>query len=101
MSLFPLDLDRYKAWTIQQLYYLLFPYIKEDFMGRQDCQAVHTEGNLIPVVGGATGTITQAIRGGSDTFLSMKEGTYRAYVEEGGTTLRNAQEQGNFTGRAR
>jgi hypothetical protein len=98
MSLFPLDLDRYRDWTIKQLYYLLFPYIKEDFMGRKDCQAVHTEGNMQAIVAGATGTVTHIVRGGSDNFISVKEAEYRAYVEQGNVELEVAQQTGQFTG---
>jgi hypothetical protein len=98
MSLFPLDLDKYKEWTIKQLYYLLFPYIKEDFMGRKDCELVHAEGNMQAIVSGATGTVTHTIRGGSDTLISIKGAEYRAKVEEGRIELSSAQETGQFTG---
>ncbi len=100
MSLIPLDLSRYKAWTIQQLYYLLFPYIKEDFMGRIDCEAVHAEGNMQAIVSGATGTVTHVIRGGSDTLIAAKEGEYRLASEAGEVTRTTAQQLGTFTGTA-
>jgi hypothetical protein len=96
VSLFPLDLGRYKDWTIQQLYYLLFPYIKEDFMGRLDCQAVHTEGNMLA---GET-PVTHIISGGSDSLLASKEAEYSAAAEAGVVTLTTAQTTGEFTGTA-
>ena len=101
MSLLPLDLDRYKEWTIQQLYYLLFPYIKEDFMGRPDCDAVHTTGNMTVTTSDGVLNVTHIIQGGSDTFLSAKESEYRAYAEEGRSALSSAQETGEFSGRTR
>jgi hypothetical protein len=101
MSLIPINLSRYRDWTIQQLYYLLFPYIKEDFMGRKDCQIVHAEGNMQAVVSGETGIVTHAVRGGSDTVLAAKEAEYRVLSEEGGLTIEAAQETGQFTGVAR
>jgi len=98
MSIVPLDLDRYKEWTMDQMYYELFPRMKEDFMGKLDCQAIHAEGNMLPVVSGATGSITHIIRGGSDNLTSAKEAQYRAYVEQGSSTLSTAQDTGETTG---
>lgn len=98
MSLFPLDLTRYKEWTIEQLYYSLFPYIKEDFMGRQDCSAVHTEGNMTVTTASGPANVIHIVRGGSDSFLQAKEAEYRAYVEEGKLRVRAAQETGVFVG---
>lgn len=98
MSFLELNLSKYKDWTIQQLYYLLFPLMKKDFMGRSDCELVHAEGNMIAVVSGASGTVTHIIRGGSDTILSVKEATYKALSEEGALTITTAQETGEFTG---
>lgn len=96
MSLTPLNLERYKAWTMEQLYYALFPFIKEDFMGRQDCTAVHTEGNMMVTTATGPTTVTHIIRGGSDTFLQAKEAEYRAYVLEGTLKVRTAQQTGVF-----
>jgi hypothetical protein len=98
MSLFPLNLDRYKEWSIKQLYYHLFPFIKEDFMGRQDCALVHTDGNMQAVVAGSTGTVTHITRGGSDNLLAVKETEYRTYVEQGTVVIQTAQELGEFVG---
>jgi hypothetical protein len=99
MSLFPVDLDKYKEWTIRQLYYLLFPYIKEDFMGKKDCEAIHAEGNMQAVVSGATGIVEHVIGGGSDILISLKESEYRRKAEEGEAAIETAQETGRFTGR--
>jgi len=98
MSIVPLNLDRYKEWTMDQMYYELFPRIKEDFMGKGDCRNIHATGNMTPVVAGSTGTITQVIQGGSDIELSVKEAQYRAYVEQGTAALSSAQETGRTTG---
>jgi hypothetical protein len=95
MTFFNLNLDRYRAWTIQQLYYLLYPYIKDDFMGRQDCQAVHTLGNMI--AGDAT-VAHVTFSGGDDTLANIKEREYELLAEEGGVTLSTAQETGETTG---
>ncbi len=99
MSLFPLDIDRYKEWTIQQLYYMLFPFMKDDFMGKSDCQLVHQEPNMTVVVAGAPATVTHIIRGGSDTLMAIKEAEYRALLAEGRIVTRTARESGRFTGR--
>ena len=101
MSLFPLDIDQFKAWSVQQMYYLLYPYIKEDFMGRDDCQLVHQEPNMTVLVGTVTIPVTHVIRGGSDTLATIKELEYRALAEEGRITTGVAERTGEFTGRAR
>jgi len=101
MSLTSLDIARFKEWTIQQLYYLLYPYIKEDFMGRSDCRLVHTEGNMTVIISGVTGNVNHVIRGGSDNLASAKEAEYRVYVEEGQVVIDTAESTGEFTGRAR
>jgi len=102
MSLFPVDLERYKTWTIRQLYYFLFPYIKKDFMGKKDCSSIHTEGNMQVTTSPSGGTfpvIHVAVRGGSDNILSAKEAEYRTRAEEGEVTISAAQETGQFAGR--
>jgi len=101
MSLFPLNVTQFKDWSIQQLYYLLYPYIKEDFMGRQDCQAVHQEPNMTVVVGGATIPVTHVLRGGSDALAAAKVGEYRLLTEEGRIVTEAAELTGQFTGIAR
>ena len=100
MSLVPLDLDRFKEWSILQVYYLLFPLMKEDFMGRGDCENVHATGNISVTVSGEPGIVTHIIEGGSDILLAAKEAEYRTLAENGQTTLQTAQETGEFTGRA-
>lgn len=94
MPLFSLDLDRYKAWTIQQLYYLLYPYIKEDFMDRSTCKGVHSEGNMMA---GDSIVTHITFRGGDDTLSSSKTEQYRLLAEEGELTLSTSQETGETT----
>lgn len=101
MSLVPLDLARYRDWTIQQLYYMLFPYIKEDFMGRSDCENVHRTGNMTVTTSDGVINVTHIIQGGSDTMLTAKQAEYEAYVAEGRVTVETAQQTGTFTGVAR
>lgn len=101
MSLFPLDLDKFKDWSIQQLYYHLFPYIKDDFMGKKDCKSVHADGNMTVMVAGVSTPVTHILRGGSSIFAAIKEIQYQLLVQEGRITVSTAQETGNFTGRAR
>lgn len=88
-----LDLEEYREWTLEMLYRMLYPYIKEDFMGRRDCQAVHTDGNMLA---GDSTVMHITTRGGSDSFASMKEEEYRADLEEGRVRLQQAQETGEF-----
>jgi len=101
MSLFPLDLDQFKDWTIQQLYYLLYPHIMEDFMGKPDCKLIHQEPNMTVLVSGVTIPVTHILRGGSDNLAEAKKAQYRLLVEEGRVTINTAEETGRFTGRAR
>ena len=100
MSLFELDVQKFKDWSIQQLYYLLYPYIKEDFMGIQDCEAVHTTGNMTVIVGNSTYNVEHIISGGSQIFAAIKEIEYQSLAEEGRITLQTAEETGEFTGEA-
>jgi hypothetical protein len=88
-----LDLDEYQEWTLEMLYRMLFPYIREDFMGKRDCQAIHQDGNMLA---GESTVIHLTTRGGSDSFISAKAEEYRADVEEGRVRLRQAQETGEF-----
>jgi len=95
--LIPLDLKRYGRWSVERLYKLLFPYLKRDFMGREDCRMVHVEGNInAPPTGGPV-TYTAA-RGGQGTLLEIKAAQYRAEVEAGTIALEIDQETGEFSG---
>jgi hypothetical protein len=100
MSLFPLDIQQFKDWSIQQLYYLLFPYIKEDFMGKGDCDIVHKTGNMTVMIDEEVYTVDHIISGGSDTLASIKEIQYKISAQEGRVTLETAEETGEFTGEA-
>jgi len=91
----PLDLDRYKEWTIEMLYKMLYPYIKDDFMGLGDCGLVHTEGNMLA---GETPVTHITTRGGSSAKANAKGVQYRIDVQEGRTTLTRAKETGDFNG---
>ena len=65
MSLFPMDMERFKPWAVRQLYLLMYPHMKQDFMGLKDCQAVHQEPNMTVVVAGVPANVNHVIRGGS------------------------------------
>jgi hypothetical protein len=95
-TVFELDLDQYKEWTAEQLYYLIFPHIKKDFMGIKDCKMVHADGNLMAGESTVSHITTQ---GGSNTFTSIKEQIYNARLEAGEVTLETAKETGRFMGR--
>jgi hypothetical protein len=98
MSLFPLNLNKYKKWSVEQLYYLLYPYIMEDFMGKPDCKTVHAEGNMQAIVSGATGTVSHILRGGTDIQAKIKKAEYLIKSQEGRIVIEGAQITGQFLG---
>jgi hypothetical protein len=75
----------------------MYPLIVKDFMGRDDCRAVHTEGNMNAPTSG--GPVTHAaMRGGQDTFAKIKEAIYRLRAEAGDVQVEVTRETGEFTG---
>lgn len=98
MSIVPLNLDTYKEYDVEQLYYHLYPYLAEDFMDRTGCERIHGSGNMLA---GESSVTHVTFEGGVSTFADLKKRKYELYVQEGGRTLETAQEQGEFTGRAR
>ncbi len=97
-SIIPLDIQQYKDWTIQQLYYELHPYLKEDFRGLKDCQNIHSAANM--TTGDAVVshiTFQPAMTTQADT----KDAEYRQYAAAGTNTIEIAQQTGTFAGRAR
>ena len=96
MSLFPLDVDRYKRWTIRQLYALLKPYILEDCVCRRDFDVIFVPGNLIapPDGGPVTYIVPSTTRIGADILIAAA----RVEAEEGRATLVGAQGTGEFLG---
>ena len=94
-TIFELDIDRYKDWTFQQLYYGLYPYIQDDFMGKKDCGNVHGAQNMTA----GTYTVTHgAFQGGNDLIASAQKAIYKGRFESGEITLNVARETGRFTG---
>lgn len=67
-------------------------------MGRLDCRAVHTEGNMTVTTETGPVPVVHIIRGGSDSFISAKEAEYRILAEEGRVVLEGAEETGQFLG---
>lgn len=69
-------------------YYKLFEHIMNDFMGKADCMACHTAGNIMfngsnaggPVSGPCINIVTQ---GGSDNMNQTKKAAYLAALKAG------------------
>ena len=95
MSLFPLDLDAYKRWTIRQLYNLLKPMILEDCVARGDFEMVFAPGNLIA---GETPVTFVGIQPMSTIIADAKSAEARVAAEEGKIVIEAAQTTGQFTG---
>lgn len=85
------DIDKYTAWAKRRVYLMIFEFILEDFMPRDDCQAIHSDGNML--AGDATVTHLTA-RGGQNTYGSAKKSQYRQELERGDSTLSSARETG-------
>ena len=93
--IFPINIGNFQRWAIRQLYYKLYPYIKDDFMGRRDCQMVHQEGNMMA---GQYPVTYTAFRGGSSMIASIKQAEYEARAQSGEIEVDVAEETGTFTG---
>ena len=97
-SIIPLDIDRYKRWTFEQMYYNLYPMILRDFMAKPDCAAVHGIANMTVATNSGPKPVVHALQGGSDIQGKILEARYRAQAETGTGTLEQARRTGEFTG---
>lgn len=89
-----IDVDKYVKWAKRRIYLLIYEDILEDFMPRDDCQAIHADGNMI--AGESTVTHVTA-RGGQNTYGSAKKAQYRQELERGDSSLEIARETGRTT----
>lgn len=94
---FPINMGRFKKWAIEQTYYLLFPYIAKDFMGRGGCKLVHLPGNInsSPTGGPVTYLVAQ---GGCSMDTDALKPIYQVRAELGEVQSDIASETGEFTG---
>lgn len=87
-----LDIERWKEFDIELLYKRLVQYMKNDFMGKEDCRMIHTEGNMLAGETPVTHTSTQ---GGSSTFIDNTARQYENDVRDGNATIARSQESGD------
>ncbi len=95
MAFFSLNLDRYREWTIEQLYRLLFSRLARDFVYRTDYETTFASGNVM--AGDSLVTFT-VIQPSNKTFADVKAQEYEALAEAGDVSLASAQESGTTSG---
>jgi len=95
-AIVPINVDRYRDWNVEMLFYKMYPLLVENFMGKGDCRTVHAVGNIVaPSTGGP---VTHIIQGGTDLIAKAKEPVYRLRAEEGRTRIASAEQTGEFIG---
>lgn len=92
---FNLDLRRYREWTLDHLYYLLFSRLMRDFVYREDYEAAMADGNMMAGDSPVTFTLMQP---SANTLARIKAREYEALAEVGDVGLSTAQETGTTTG---
>ena len=78
----PLDPALFDKVAIALTYAKLYPSLVRDFMGKQDCLAVHAPGNIVSTVVG-TPVIHTTIQGGSSIIAQSKKAAYMATLKIG------------------
>lgn len=93
----PINLDQVQDFAIRQTYLKMFKYMKQDFMGRQDCRLVHGPGNIVsPTTGGPV--VHTVFQGGHSLTLDSLEQSYRELEEVGDVQVESVRRTGEGIG---
>ncbi len=93
----PVNIASIIDFATRQMYLKLYPLIKRDFMGRDDCRLVHAPGNIVaPTYGGPV--VHTAFQGGHSTVSDSLESQYRTMEETGDIRVETALRTGEGLG---